>query len=114
MRMMTMSRLVVLSFLGGFAMLLILGALLFGCAGRWDLPMFWAYLGIWAAGLLVGMFVVDPGMVRERIRPGPGGRDYVTVYVFLPVLLGQLVVAALDVGRFHWSDRVPPIVQIAA
>ena len=25
----------------------------------------------------------------------------------------QLVIAGLDVGRYHWSDRVPPAVQVA-
>jgi protein-S-isoprenylcysteine O-methyltransferase Ste14 len=76
--------------------------------------MFWAYLGVWMASSLVAPFVVDPSLVKERIRPGPGGRDYLTAVVFTPVWLGQCVVAGLDVGRFHWSDNVPVAVQVIA
>jgi protein-S-isoprenylcysteine O-methyltransferase Ste14 len=109
-----MAKPIVLAFLGGVAFMAVFGAILFGCAGRWDLPWFWAYLGIWAAASLVGIFVVDPDLIRERTRPGPGGKDYVTAYAFTPLWLGQVVVAGLDVGRFHWSDTVPLAVQVAA
>lgn len=34
--------------------------------------------------------------------------------VLAPFLIGALVVAGLDVGRFHWSDTVPLAVQLAA
>jgi protein-S-isoprenylcysteine O-methyltransferase Ste14 len=90
----------------------LVGALLFGCAGRWDLPMFWAYLGVWTAACLAGVFAADPTLFKERLRPGPGGKDYLTLIVFTPVWLGQHVVAGLDVGRFHWSDGVPLAVQV--
>ncbi len=107
-------KLVVLALLSGVIYLALVGALLFGCAGRWDLPMFWAYLGVWAASALVGPLVVDPTLIKERIRPGPGGKDYLALAVVSPLWLGQLVVAGLDVGRFHWSDAVPLAVQVAA
>ena len=48
------------------------------------------------------------------MRPGPGGKDFahgVGLSLLMPV---QLVVAGLDVGRFHWSDHLPPAVQVAA
>ncbi len=107
-------KLVVLGILGGVGFLAIFGGILFGCAGRWDLPFFWAYLGIWAASMVVAFVVVDPGLIRERTRPGPGGKDYLTAYGLTPLWLGQMVVAGLDVGRFHWSDTVPLTVQVAA
>jgi len=88
-------RTVLVSILGGVALVALLGALLFGCAGRWDLPWFWAYLGVWAAAALVGPAVVDPTLLKERARPGPGGRDYLTVVVITPVWVGQHVVAGL-------------------
>jgi protein-S-isoprenylcysteine O-methyltransferase Ste14 len=100
-----------LGVLAGTAFLAALGAVLFGCAGRWDLPFFWAYLGLLEASLVASGLLADPGLARERLRPGPGGKDYVTVVVFLPLWLGSFVVAGLDVGRFHWSDSVPPALQ---
>jgi protein-S-isoprenylcysteine O-methyltransferase Ste14 len=102
----------VLSGLSGVAFLALVAALLFGCAGRWDLPMFWAYLGIWMAALLAGALVADPTLARERLRPGPGGKDYLTLIVVTPLWLGQHAVAGLDVGRFHWSDGVPLPLQV--
>jgi protein-S-isoprenylcysteine O-methyltransferase Ste14 len=101
-----------LSLLGSLAFPAVVGLLLFGCAGRWDLPLFWAYLGVWAAGLLATAWVADPTLARERLRPGPGGKDYTTLVVITPLWLGQHALAGLDVGRFHWSDHVPLAVQI--
>ena len=82
--------------------------------GRWDLPMFWAYLGVYVVSMVVAMFVVDPTLIQERLRPGPGGQDYATLIVLTPLLLGQCVVAALDVGHYHWSDSVPLALQMVA
>jgi len=109
-----MTKTVVLNFLGGVASMALTGAILFGCAGRWDLPMFWAYLGVWTATFLVAVFVVDPTLAKERVRPGPGGKDYETLVAATLVWPGQLVVAGLDVGRFHWSDTVPLAAQLIA
>src|SRR3954465_14000181 len=101
-----MMKMIVLGMLGAVAFLALLGTLLFGSAGRWDLPFFWAYLGVWTASALVWPVVVDPTLMKERVRPGPGGREFLTVIAFTPVWLGQHGVAGLDVGRFHWSDTV--------
>ena len=76
--------------------------------------MFWIYLGIWIVSIGVAVFVVDPTLIQERIRPGPGGRDYATAIALTPLWLGQCVVTGLDVGRYHWSDNVPPVVQVIA
>lgn len=109
-----MSRERVFGLLGGLAFMALMGGLLFGCAGRVDLPFFWAFLGAWTATMVVAIFVVAPGLIRERTRPGPGGRDYATLYVITPLWLGHLALAALDVGRYHWSDTVPVAVQVIA
>jgi protein-S-isoprenylcysteine O-methyltransferase Ste14 len=106
-----MTKTALLSIFGGLVFLALVGACLFISAGCWDLPWFWAYFAVWAASLVAGSFLIDPTLVRERIRPGPGGKDYGTVVVTTPLMLGQSVVAGLDVGRFHWSDGVPRAVQ---
>jgi protein-S-isoprenylcysteine O-methyltransferase Ste14 len=107
-----MMKTLVFGILGAVAFLALMGALLFGCAGRWDVPMFWAYLGVWTVQFLIGLFVADPTLAKERLRPGPGGKDYLTLFVVTPLWLGQHAVAGLDAGRFHWSDRIPPAVQV--
>jgi protein-S-isoprenylcysteine O-methyltransferase Ste14 len=106
-----MTKTVLLSIFGGVAFVALVGACLFVSAGRWDLPWFWAYLGVWAAAMVAGSFLIDPTLVQERLRPGPGGKDYGTVVVVTPLMLGQSLVAGLDVGRFYWSDGVSPAVQ---
>ena len=106
-----MTKTALLSVLGGVAFVAFVGACLFVSAGRWDVPWFWAYLGVWAAAMVAGSFLIDPTLFQERLRPGPGGKDYGTVIVLSALMLGQSVVAGLDVGRFHWSDGVSPAVQ---
>ncbi|HEV3259511.1 MAG TPA: isoprenylcysteine carboxylmethyltransferase family protein [Gemmataceae bacterium] len=98
--------------IGVIVFMAVIAGLLFGCAGRWDLPFFWAYLGVWTASSLVGPLVVDPTLIKERLRPGPGGKDYLSAAFLVPLWVGQHVVAGLDVGRFHWSDTVPLAVQV--
>lgn len=85
----------------------VLVVLLFGLAGRWDLPMLWAYAGVYSALMLVGVFFIDPELGKERWRPGPGGTDRITRVVVGPVFMVHLGIGALDVGRFHWSDTIP-------
>lgn len=86
--------------------------LLFGIAGRIDLPMYWSYLIIIGLASVVGFAVIDPQLMRERTRPGPGGKDYITLYLGKLVLTSHLVVSALDVGRFHFSDAIPVWAQV--
>jgi protein-S-isoprenylcysteine O-methyltransferase Ste14 len=101
--------------LRGLVSFALLIALLFGTAGRWDLPFFWAYVGINAALMLATAFTVDAGLLEERWHPARrGGKDFLPLLlVGTPAYLAHYVIAGLDVGRFHWSDRVPPGVQIA-
>jgi protein-S-isoprenylcysteine O-methyltransferase Ste14 len=91
-----------------------LAVTLFVSAGRLGIAAFWAYVGLWGVAAVVGPLIVDPDLIRERLRPGPGGRDYLTGAAFIAVWLVQHVLAGLDVGRFHWSDGVPALVQAAA
>jgi protein-S-isoprenylcysteine O-methyltransferase Ste14 len=109
-----MAKMFLRGILGGAAFLGLTAAILFGLAGRWDLPMFWAYLGVWLAAMVVGMLVVDPSLIQERMRPGPGGKDYATAIGTSVLMLIQIGVAGLDVGRYHFSDNVPLAVQFVA
>jgi protein-S-isoprenylcysteine O-methyltransferase Ste14 len=88
----------------------IAGAIIFAAAGRFDLPAVWGVV-LALAVMMVGMMVVaEPGMIRERVRPGPGNQDRFTQPASVVLLVAHWIVAGLDVGRFHWSP-VPPIIQ---
>src|SRR3954451_18494093 len=92
----------------------LLAATLFASAGRIDLPWFWAVLALHASMLLAGVPFMDPDLRKERVQPGPGGRSRRIRLLALPMLLGHLVVAGLDVGRFGWAGPIPAAVQAVA
>jgi protein-S-isoprenylcysteine O-methyltransferase Ste14 len=54
---------------------------------------------------------LDPGLIKERLRPGRNARDAATRTIGQAASLAHCVIAALDVGRFHWSDDVPAVAQ---
>ena len=83
---------------------------LFASAGTLAIPGFWLYLTILAAIILASLLVLDPGLLRERMRPG-GKRAPLALGLFTIVLFVHWIVAGLDRGRFHWSDSVPPWLQ---
>lgn len=101
-----------LGVVGSVAYLAGTAAVVFLCAGRWDLPFVWAYFGLWLVAGTVGAVLADPGLARERMRPGPGGTDYVIMVFVFPLWFGAYALAGLDVGRLHWTANVPLAVQV--
>ena len=99
----------------GFAALLVavLAAILFISAGRRDLPFFWAYIYIYALLILANMLLIDRGLLRERIRIGFRSKDF-CLHAVKPLAWAHFIGAGLDVGRYHWSDSVPPVLQTVA
>jgi len=69
--------------------------------------MFWAYLGVLFAGMVIAGQIVDPELAKERLHPGRGGTDRNLRWLVMPFFLGHLVVAGLDTGRFQWSAPMP-------
>ena len=87
-------------------------AALFISAGSLNLPFAWAYIAVFAVFILIEHSTIDPSLRKERYQPGPGNRDRLTLWFVFPLLLTHWVIAGLDIGRFHWSDTIPPSVQI--
>jgi protein-S-isoprenylcysteine O-methyltransferase Ste14 len=98
------------------AVLATVAAILFGSAGRFDLPFFWAYLGLIAGFVLLSLWTLDRVLLEERYASRPEGRDNLALLrvVALVVSLAQWIWAGVDVGRLHACDTVPPVVQRAA
>jgi protein-S-isoprenylcysteine O-methyltransferase Ste14 len=92
-------------------MLALIAAVLFGSAGRFDIPAFWAFILLCAVILPCMYFAAGPELMRERIKPPPGGKDQLIRILALPIGLGYFAIAGLDVGRYHWSDTVPLALQ---
>ncbi len=92
-----------------------MAAVLFGAAGTLAVPMFWAYLAVFGAltvAASVAVHLRSPDLVRERLRPGAGERDRITVGALNVLLFLQLLLAGLDAGRLHRSDAVPFWLQV--
>src|SRR5580704_18751456 len=85
---------------------------LFAAAGTVKIVGFWVYVAIFAAVMVASFAFLDPGLLRERMRPG-GQRPPLALRLFGLVLVLHWIVAGLDRGRFHWSDGVPAWLQAA-
>jgi protein-S-isoprenylcysteine O-methyltransferase Ste14 len=90
---------------------LCLATLLFGAAGRIDLPWFWALLAIHFVCIGAALLRMDKDLKRERLRPGAGAIDRGFRPILMLFLLVHLLVAGLDAGRFGWSPSFPPAVH---
>jgi protein-S-isoprenylcysteine O-methyltransferase Ste14 len=58
--------------------------------------------------------VLPPELLRERQHPGREGRvhdRHRTLVV--PLMIVSWVLVGLDLGRFHWSDTIPPWLRVA-
>ncbi len=67
-------------------------------------------------GLLVSIILsrANPGLIGERMKPGPGEQDRVFKIASTILTVFMVVLAGLDVGRYHWTAPVAPAAQIAA
>jgi protein-S-isoprenylcysteine O-methyltransferase Ste14 len=77
---------------------LVVAAVLFGAAGRLDLPAFWLYVGLWwvnAAALYTVLAKRHPDLVAERMAP-PEDRDRASRAISVLLLLVHLAVAGLQ------------------
>ena len=100
-------------FLGFFGLM---AGILFATAGRFNLPMFWAYIGVMAVFSSLGylwLYQHDPELIKERLHPGPGEHDRLSIGLLYVTLAAHWGIAGLDVGRLHWSGHMPLAVQIA-
>jgi protein-S-isoprenylcysteine O-methyltransferase Ste14 len=93
------------------ASLLLVGAILFGAAGRIDWPEAWIYLALAAATTFAGGFWLarrDLDLLRERlgslIQREQKGWDKALMVVMLAAWIGWLALIGLDAGRYRWSD----------
>jgi protein-S-isoprenylcysteine O-methyltransferase Ste14 len=85
---------------------LLAAAALFVSAGTISIPGFWVYLAIFAAVMVASFTLLDPDLLRERMRPG-GQRPPLALRLFTGVMVAHWIVAGLDRGRIHVSDDVP-------
>ena len=89
----------------------------FFSAGRYDLPLAWFYFAAnFSFGFVSSFFIhrASPDLIAERFRPGPGEQDRVFKIGIIILTIATLVLAGLDVGRYHWTGPVTLNAQLAA
>jgi protein-S-isoprenylcysteine O-methyltransferase Ste14 len=94
-------------------MLVVCAGVLFGTAGRLDIVEFWCWLLELAATCVATVLIIEPDLVRERMRPG-GKYPSPGYWLSTLVIFVVLAMAGLDRGRLHWSDSVPVSLRAAA
>ena len=85
-----------------------------GLAGNWRLPLLDVYVAGAVVFFLVAMLILDPAVVRERLRPKEVGIDPKRLALIRLLVLVHLVVGLIDVGRARWSNTVPRPLQVSA
>ncbi len=94
--------------LRSIALLLVLAGLLFLPAGRLDWLQGWLFVLAYGALLLVYTIWTmrnDPGLMAERSQAGPNVKrwDRILLAIYTVLLVGMLVLAGLDAGRYSWA-----------
>ena len=97
----------------------LMGAIIFGAAGTTDYAGGWIYLAeMIAISVVFGSYTarVDPGLLRERLKP-PIQKDQpladkIIIIPLLLLLFGGMGFMAADAARWRWS-MVPVAVQWA-
>lgn len=91
--------------------------ILFWSAGTINLPFAWITLAIYLLTSVSSVFLVEPGLISERLQFGGKGvnrKDQILASVsFLFFFPLTLLVAGLDLGRFGWTQSFPSEIQIA-
>jgi protein-S-isoprenylcysteine O-methyltransferase Ste14 len=90
---------------------LFISLLLFGAAGTTGVSSVQRYVVTFSALLIVTMLSVDPGLTQERSRTFERATTQGRFGAGLS-FLATLGCAAMDVGRLHWLDSVPPETQM--
>ena len=89
---------------------IVMFALVFGLAGRWDYWQGWVLIALLLLILLVMSTVLSPGreLIEERLNPKEGVKPWDKLYMALstPLYLLSIALGGLD-ARFGWTRNMP-------
>jgi protein-S-isoprenylcysteine O-methyltransferase Ste14 len=98
------------------ASLVVLGVVLFACAGRLDWWNAWVYLACTLLSAAAASMLVEPDLLVERSGFQPGMQPWDKLMVILVARVGPMIgyiLSALDV-RFEWSGQLDAWVVVAS
>lgn len=103
-----------ITFLAATAFLVPIGVVLFLIAGTLNVPSIWLYLAVRVLFNAASALAMSEDVARERLRPGPGARREPVYNTGTAIAwISHVVIAALDLGRYHWSTGFPIWLQAA-
>jgi protein-S-isoprenylcysteine O-methyltransferase Ste14 len=93
------------------------GAILFLCAGRWDWLWGWATLftlALWVGATALAVIPTNPALLAERTGPRKGAKPWDTAIMGIVgmIVLAIYVVGGLDV-RNNWTTGFPMAAHVA-
>lgn len=83
-------------------------------AGTWRLPLIWAVLASQMLIGMIGLVFIPNELIAERMHPKGKDENPLGQVILGGLLVAQLAIAALDVGRWHFSTNVPTVLQYIA
>jgi len=90
------------------AFLVLLGAILFLIAGTISIPTIWLYLFLRVIFTFASVLAMSEDVARERLKPGAGSKPEPVYNIGTTIAyVSHIILAALDLGRFHWSAGFP-------
>lgn len=89
-------------------------AAVFAVAGTIDLPFFWILFITQNVLGIAGIFILPPELMAERFKPKGKDLDPFGPLIITLLFIAINVIAALDCGRWHVSNSIPPVVQAIA
>ena len=87
-------------------------AFVFFLAGTFELPFFWAVFIIQAIVSVISIYTLEPNLLKERLKPEGVDQDKYGRLIVTVLYLFSIIIPALDIGRFHFSDNIPLSGQI--
>ena len=92
---------------------LVVYAVIFLVAGRWDYWQAWVYVVLNTIILMLMSLLAfrNPALVEERLNPKQGIKTWDKVYfgITTPMYILALLIAGLD-ARFGWTNNLSPVV----
>jgi protein-S-isoprenylcysteine O-methyltransferase Ste14 len=76
-------------------------------SGKENMPLLWAVLGIQLGFSVIGIWLLSPELIEERMKPKGKDKDPLGTVILSVLFLAQLVIAVLDCSKWHLTDNVP-------
>jgi protein-S-isoprenylcysteine O-methyltransferase Ste14 len=100
------------TFLAATAFVVLMGGVMFLIAGTLGAPSIWLYLILRVLFNAGSVLAMSEGVARERLKPGPGAKGEPVYNIGTGVAwIAHIILASLDVGRYHWSAGFPAALQ---